>query len=308
MYETAFLYPSNGNRPYLRRRGWGGWEERRENVTFKLNSKMKNDFTEIIEAGMQTVLTCVEGRDTICIRIFGNEWNSCFNLKKSPSWRSWNSPPLSLKMLEKFRHQLPAFVQINLICNYLLIPWKKYVWATTLTSTAIIHVFIFCEITGLISSEVSFVFLIHITFNCYLRSLFWTSHQIWFRHAGAKRHDPSTNTPQSCRGITAKYEDISTACNFILCWPCILVITNLTHFFVYLFISCIYTFRASQRSSSGDRIALIHHLVWLVCVSDCLVCRSGGNCSPLLTGIPSSLGYYQELLHVTSHKVWKLTW
>jgi len=35
-----------------------------------------------------------------------------------------------------------------------------------------------------------------------------------------------------------------------------LVITNLTHFFVYLFISCFYMFRASQRSSSGDRIVL----------------------------------------------------
>jgi len=67
-----------------------------------------------------------------------------------------------------------------------------------------------------------------------------------------------------------------------------LAITNLTHFFMYLFISCLYMFQASQRSSSGDRIVLIHHLVWLVCVSDCLVCRSGGNCSSLLTGIPSS--------------------
>ena len=38
-------------------------------------------------------------------------------------------------------------------------------------------------------------------------------------------------------------------------------------------------FRASQCSSSGDRIVLIHNLVWLVCVSACLVCRSGGNCS-----------------------------
>jgi len=40
-----------------------------------------------------------------------------------------------------------------------------------------------------------------------------------------------------------------------------LVITNLTHFFTYLFISCLYMFRASQRSSPGDRIVLIHHLV-----------------------------------------------
>jgi len=54
-----------------------------------------------------------------------------------------------------------------------------------------------------------------------------------------------------------------------------LVITNLTHFFMYSFISFLYTFRGSQRSSSGDRIVLIHHLVRLVCVSDCLVCRSG---------------------------------
>jgi hypothetical protein len=60
-----------------------------------------------------------------------------------------------------------------------------------------------------------------------------------------------------------------------------LVITNLTHF-MYLFISCLYMFRTSQCSSSGDRIVLIHHLVGLVCVSDCLVCRF------LLTGIPSS--------------------
>ena len=60
-----------------------------------------------------------------------------------------------------------------------------------------------------------------------------------------------------------------------------LEITNLRHFFMYeyIFISCLYMFRASQRSSTGDRILLIHHLIWLVCVSDCLVC---------LTGIPRS--------------------
>ena len=56
-----------------------------------------------------------------------------------------------------------------------------------------------------------------------------------------------------------------------------LLITNLTHFFMYLFISCLYMFRASQCSSSGDRIVLIRHLVWLVCVSDCLVCRPPGR-------------------------------
>jgi hypothetical protein len=53
-----------------------------------------------------------------------------------------------------------------------------------------------------------------------------------------------------------------------------LLITNLTHFFISLFITPLYMFRASQCSSSGDQIVLIHHLVWLVCVSDCLVCRS----------------------------------
>ena len=58
-----------------------------------------------------------------------------------------------------------------------------------------------------------------------------------------------------------------------------LLMTNLTHFFISLFITPLYMFRASQCPSSGDRIVLIHHLVWLVCVSDCLVC---------LTGIPSS--------------------
>ena len=53
-----------------------------------------------------------------------------------------------------------------------------------------------------------------------------------------------------------------------------LLITNLTHFFMYLFISSLYMFQASQCSSSGDQTVLIHHLVWLVCVSDCLVCQS----------------------------------
>ena len=60
--------------------------------------------------------------------------------------------------------------------------------------------------------------------------------------------------------------------------------------FMYLFIHFISLHVSSIKcSSSGDRIVLIHHLVWLVCVSDCLVCRSGWNSrSSLLTGIPSS--------------------
>ena len=40
-----------------------------------------------------------------------------------------------------------------------------------------------------------------------------------------------------------------------------LLITNLTHFFMYLFFLSLYIFRASQCTSSGDRIVLIHHLV-----------------------------------------------
>ena len=55
-----------------------------------------------------------------------------------------------------------------------------------------------------------------------------------------------------------------------------LLITNLMYFFMYLFIHFISLHLSSIKcSSSGDRIVLIHHLVWLVCVSDCLVCRSG---------------------------------
>jgi hypothetical protein len=48
-----------------------------------------------------------------------------------------------------------------------------------------------------------------------------------------------------------------------------LLITNLMHFLcIYLFISSLCMFRASQCSSSGDRIVLIHHLAWFVCVTD----------------------------------------
>ena len=54
-----------------------------------------------------------------------------------------------------------------------------------------------------------------------------------------------------------------------------LLTTNLKHFFICLFISSLYAFRASQCSSSGDRILLTHHLVRLVFVSDCLVCLTG---------------------------------
>jgi len=37
-----------------------------------------------------------------------------------------------------------------------------------------------------------------------------------------------------------------------------LLMTNLTHFFMYLFISSLYMFRALQCSSSGDQTVLTH--------------------------------------------------
>ena len=69
--------------------------------------------------------------------------------------------------------------------------------------------------------------------------------------------------------------------NFIFCWPCISskILANnqldkLFHVFIYLLIYFISLHVSSiQCSSSGDRIVLMLHLVWLVCVSDCLVCR-----------------------------------
>ena len=68
--------------------------------------------------------------------------------------------------------------------------------------------------------------------------------------------------------------------DFIFSWPCIslqILANNQLDALFHVFISSLYMFRASQCSSSGDRIVLIHHMVWLVCVSDCLVCRSGGR-------------------------------
>ena len=45
-----------------------------------------------------------------------------------------------------------------------------------------------------------------------------------------------------------------------------LLITNMTHIFIFLSITPLYMLQVSQCSSSGDRILLIHYLVWLVCV------------------------------------------
>jgi hypothetical protein len=50
---------------------------------------------------------------------------------------------------------------------------------------------------------------------------------------------------------------------------------------MYLFIHFISLHVSSIKcSSSGDWFVLIHHLVWLVSVSDCLVCQSGGSFPP----------------------------
>ena len=40
-----------------------------------------------------------------------------------------------------------------------------------------------------------------------------------------------------------------------------LLMINLTHFFISLFITLLYMFRASQGLLSGDRVVLTHHLV-----------------------------------------------
>ena len=53
--------------------------------------------------------------------------------------------------------------------------------------------------------------------------------------------------------------------------------------------------RASQLSSSGDRIVLIQHLIWLVCVSDCLVCRSRPASSWLLPRICNEMHGQQNI-------------
>ena len=82
-----------------------------------------------------------------------------------------------------------------------------------------------------------------------------------------RRHHEATTCPQTSHYILYLVDHASRY-KFLL-------ITNLTHFFKYLFISCLYMFRVSQRSSSGGRIVLIHNPACLVCVSDCLVCRSG---------------------------------
>jgi len=72
--------------------------------------------------------------------------------------------------------------------------------------------------------------------------------KIWGSHRGLLRNHVLQDTVLYSVDCASRYK--------------FLVITNLMHFFMYLFISRLYMFRASQRLSSGDRIVLIHHLVW----------------------------------------------
>ena len=70
------------------------------------------------------------------------------------------------------------------------------------------------------------------------------------------------------------------------------------HFFMYLFISSVYMFRASQCSSSGDRILLIHHLVWLVFVTAWYVGQEG----TALQFPPDR--HTKQSLTQTNHTIW----
>jgi len=80
--------------------------------------------------------------------------------------------------------------------------------------------------------------------------------------------DLKNSTPKSLYGVLKNVSTEQSRQEFLL-------ITNLMYLFMYLFIHFIFLHVSSIKcSSSGDRIVLIHHLVWLVCVTDCLVCRS----------------------------------
>ena len=98
------------------------------------------------------------------------------------------------------------------------------------------------------------------------------SHKFLVYHGGFCRISLSLCTPLFCQENCGEKK-------IIFCWLCIslqILGNDQFHALFHVFISCLYTFWASQRSSSGDRIVLMHHLVWAVCVSECLVCQSGG--------------------------------
>ena len=103
---------------------------------------------------------------------------------------------------------------------------------------------------------------------------------------GSEIPEGITNNPVYCLWMIWCLFNVGT--NFIFCSPCILlqILANnqLDALFMYSFISSLYIFRASQCLSSGDRIVLIHNLVWLFCVT----AWYAGRESSLPTGIPSS--------------------
>ena len=92
------------------------------------------------------------------------------------------------------------------------------------------------------------------TTNLWLRTV--TYPRVPANHKESSRSvlDLSTAADKKYCSIFVYFIDRATRYKF-------LSITNLMHFFMYLFISSLYMFRSSQCSSSGDRIALIHHLV-----------------------------------------------
>jgi hypothetical protein len=102
--------------------------------------------------------------------------------------------------------------------------------------------------------------------------------------AGEKKHNEKA-TLRAPKYTTDRYrqkEWKKKIVTFVFRWPCISLQffpnDQLDALFsMYLFITPLYMFRANQCSSSGDRIVLIHHLVWLVCVGDCLVCIPGSH-------------------------------
>ena len=63
-------------------------------------------------------------------------------------------------------------------------------------------------------------------------------------------------------GFCKKHQQI-LICTSPKIWLLFLLITNLTYFLMYLFISLVYMFQTTQCSSSGESILSIHHLVYI---------------------------------------------
>ena len=104
----------------------------------------------------------------------------------------------------------------------------------------------------------------------------WSRDQLWkvARYYSAptsmaravRRHHEATTCPRPSH-FNLYFVDRASRYKF-------LVITILTHFFMYLFISCLYMFRASQRSSSGLRNVLtFSHLMTYIYIY-IYICRT----------------------------------